>query len=429
MVRAIALAVLLAGCGKGGVEIVVEPAGDMTKVVLYVGVGDAITDPLLPPMHGMPFPSSSAWARDAYNELDVREVVAGEPAVFQFQGEGTLGVVLAVGYAGDTPVAAAVKHGIEVPADIVARYELALEPLFDGQNTSPLVFDEWQSQPGSPAAGKTCVALFDKRTSEADAVVTDGDPDCDGFPTDDPRECQPTFYMSFSRPGLEDAACLVTERVVTTDGTVSDGCVLGGPPCRDGVGKESACTAPTPYCMPKSVCNRCAGTASDIDCARDITHAGTLLPTHLQCKLYFDLDGKLCTSSLKAIGMPGDGIGGHACKTDGDHPVLLTTTGQPWTDKLQFSEGSAQLEVEVKNLESSCNFDIVVAGAAETRTLFGGIVAGMLDNGRGIAVPIVFELDPQLNVGCDNQVACQPSWSWDLTELVDQCVNTPVFPP
>lgn len=429
MLRTLALALVLAACGKGGVEIVVAPSGDMTKVVLYVGVGDAITDPLMPAMHGAPFSSSSAWARDAFNELDVREVAGGEPAVFQFQGDGTLGVVIAVGYAGDTPVAAAVKHAIDVPQDTVARYELSLEPLYDGQNASPLVFDEWQSQPGSPAAGKTCVALYDKRTSNADAVVTDGDPDCDGFPTGDPRECQPTFYMSFSRPALEDAACLVTERVVTTDGTTSDGCVLGGPPCRDGAGKETACTAPTPYCMPKSVCNRCTTTANDLDCARDITRSGALLPTHLHCKLYVDGEGKLCTNTLQAIAMPGDGIAGHACKTDGEHPALLTTIGQPWSDKLQFSAPGAELEVEVKNVQPSCNFDMIVSGSVEARTQFGGIVAGMLDNGRGIAVPIVFELDPQLNVGCDNQVACQTSWSWDLSELVDPCVNTPVFPP
>ena len=53
----------------------------------------------------------------------------------------------------------------------------------------------------------------------------------------------------------------------------------------------------------------------------------------------------------------------------------------------------------------------------------------VLDNGRGIAIPILFEADPLLNVGCDNQIACQASWSWDLTELVDQCLNTPAFPP
>ena len=56
------------------------------------------------------------------------------------------------------------------------------------------------------------------------------------------------------------------------------------------------------------------------------------------------------------------------------------------------------------------------------------LVAGLLDNGRGIAVPIVFEVS-QMNIGCALQTACQPSWSWDLAELIDPCVNNPVFPP
>ncbi|HEY5921560.1 MAG TPA: hypothetical protein VIV11_07810, partial [Kofleriaceae bacterium] len=68
------------------------------------------------------------------------------------------------------------------------------------------------------------------------------------------------------------------------------------------------------------------------------------------------------------------------------------------------------------------------SGFVESRRLFGGMVAGQLDNGRGIAIPIVFDVNPQ-NVGCDRQVACQATWSWDLSELVDTCVNAPVFPP
>ncbi len=426
MVRTIALALVLVGCAKGGVEIVIEPSAELTRVALYVGVGEPMTDPLMPAMHALPFQSSSAWPRDAFNELDVRDVVADEPVVFQFQGSENLGVVIAVGYAGDTPVAAAVKRGIEVPSDIVARYELALEPLADGQNAATLVLDTWQSQPGSPEAGKTCVALYDKRDGAADAVVTGGDPDCDGYPDDDPRECQPSYYMSYARPTLEDAACLVTERVVSTDGTVNDGCVLGGPPCRDGVGRETGCTAPTPYCMPKSVCNSCG---SDINCARDVTKLGTVAPTHLHCKLYVDGEGKLCTNPLKAIENP-TGIAGHSCETDGGAPVLIATVGQPWGTTVELSSPGAELAIEVGNPQSSCNFEIrATGGHVEARSLLGGVVAGRLDNGRGIAVPIVFEVDPQLYVGCDQQVACQTTWSWDLTELVDQCVETPVFPP
>ncbi len=434
-VRVIALCLVLASCGKGGVELVVEPRDDeVTRVALFVGVGDAYTDPIMPAMHGAPFASSSAWPRDAYNELDERDVAPGETAVFQFQSNEdaheTLGIVIAVGFAGDRPVAATAKRGIEIPTDVIARYELALEPIGTPDNTSPLALDIWTPQPGSPKAGATCVALVDQRDGHADAVVTDGDPDCDGWPTGDPKECQPSYYMSFSRPALEDVACLVTERVVTNDGMVSDGCVLGGPPCRDGFGKETSCTAPSVYCMPKSVCNRCAQAENSFDCARDITPLAAQYPTHLNCKIYFDpLTGEMCTNTFQALKTPAPDIAGRHCRTDSDAEGLITTVGTGWDTKVEFLDTDATLKVEIKNVQANCNFDLTASGAMESRHIFAGLVAGKLDNGRGIAIPILFEADPLLNVGCDNQIACQASWSWDLTELVDQCLNTPAFPP
>lgn len=420
---------LLASCARGGVEFVVDPKNEsVTKVALYVGIGDAYTESIMPPQHSAPFPKSSAWVRDNYNDLDVRDVNAGEPVVFQFQGGDKLGVVIAVGYAGETPVSAAVARAIEVPRDFIARYELALEPIAGNLDpTSPLYLDIWQSTPGSPEAGKTCVALMDKRTTSADAVVTQDDPDCDGWRTGDAKECQPNFFMSYARPTLDDAACLVTERV-TSGTTANDACVLGGPPCRDGVGKETACTAPTAFCMPKSVCNRCTNTlGNQWDCARDITPLAAQYPSHLQCKLYYDAAGGLCPNTIKALSQPPANVGGHFCTTSGEFPQI-TSIGHDWNNSIEFTDEGATLKVDVKNLQPNCNFDIVVSGSPGLRHTFAGIVAAKLDNGRGVAVPIVFDVDP-LNVGCDAQIACQPTWSWDLSELVDQCVNTPVFPP
>jgi hypothetical protein len=426
MSRWVALLVLVASCAKGGVELVIEPSDHMTKVVLYVGVGDALVESIQPAMHAKPMPLS-AWERDRYNELDERDVVAGEPVVFQFQGSQTLGVVIAVGFADGRPIAATAKRSIEVPDDHVARYTLALEPISDGTNTSPLSLSIWQSQAGSPKAGKTCVALYDERHMSGDAVVTAGDPDCDGWPTGDDKECQPNYYMSFTRPRLQDVSCLVTERVVTSEG-IRDGCVLGGPPCRDGTGAESGCTAPSVYCLPKSVCNRCTLTANDYDCARDISPLVAQYPTHLHCKLYFDEQGKLCTNTFKALSNPGTDVAGQKCKT-GDDNGFITTVGQGWDKRIDYKTNAAALRVEIANLQSNCNFDISVSGGFEQRQEFAALVAGQLENGRGVAIPIRFEADPTVNLGCANQVACQGSWSWDLTELVDQCLNTPVFPP
>lgn len=433
LMRTLLALIVLSACAKGGVEIVIDAQAPVTQVRLYIGVGDAMTEPIMPAQRGAPFPMSSAWPRDDYNELDVRDVVAGDKVTFQFQGNATLGAVIAVGFAGDKPVSASVVENIVVPSDIIARYELTLAPINDGTNGSPLELSIWQPPANAPKAGATCAALFDKSSGGAVAVVTDGDPDCDGWPTGDPKECQPNLYMSFRRPQLTEAACLVTERVVSTDGTVSDGCVIGGPPCRDGAGKETACTAPTPYCMPKSVCNRCSNLAgsSDWDCARNVARFPTQMPSHLHCKLFVDTQGALCQTTIQALGMPAADVAGHHCKTDNGAKVMATTVGAAWGESLTFADSvtGTMLQTDFKNLQSNCNFEIQISGHVEAAHLFGGIVAGALDNGRGIAVPIVFEINPTLYVGCDNQPPCQASWSFDVTELFDQCLNTPVFPP
>jgi hypothetical protein len=425
--RSLLALLLLASCAKGGVEFVIATKGsNVDRVVLFVGVGDAYDEAILPMGRAAPYPKSSAWARDHGNELDERKVTnPDEPVVFQFQGDGKLGVVIAIGVAGEQAVSAAVVRGIAVPSESIARYELTLEPV--NTTASPLELTAWESTAGSPAAGKQCVALFDKRTMSADAVVTEGDPDCDGWPSDDPKECQDNLYMSFGRPGLEEAACLAGERVALPDGTVSDGCVLGGPPCADGLGQAAGCSAATPYCVPKSLCNRCLGKPDDWNCARDVSALVMPYPTHLRCKLSFDGNGQPCSAPFKAIANPPMNIGGHFCKPD-VQPVLITTAGGTWGSSVDFVAETAALHVDVKNLEPSCNFELQVSGTIQGPAMFGGLVAGMLDNGRGLAYPIVFEVDP-LNLGCAFQTACQATWSWDLSELVDQCVNTPVFPP
>jgi hypothetical protein len=418
---------LLASCAKGGVEFVIETSGmDVDRVVLFVGVGDAYNEAILPMGRSAPYPKSSSWRRDHGNELDERAVNPDGPVVFQFQGGDKLGVVIAIGVRGETAVSAAVVRNIDVPGDSVARYELVLEPV--NTTASRLELTAWESPVGSPKAGKQCVALFDKSTQSADAVVTEGDPDCDGWPSDDAKECQRNFYMSFGRPRLQDVACLVHERVVSNDGAINEGCVLGGPPCKDGEGATATgCTAPSAYCAPKSVCNRCDLAANDFDCARDVTTLVAPYPTHLRCKLYFDANGALCSSPFKAIANPPADIAGHFCKPD-VQPVMIATAHGAWDTNVDFVAQSASLHVDVKNLQPSCNFDLQVSGAIVGANLFGAMVTGVLDNGRGLAYPIIFEANP-LNIGCEFQTACEATWSWDFSELLDQCVNTPVFPP
>ena len=151
-------------------------------------------------------------------------------------------------------------------------------------------------------------------------------------------------------------------------------------------------------------------------------------PSHIYCKLYYDTNGLLCPNSFKALAMPPANIGGHYCKTGGEFPPRIATAETPWATSATWPDVLGQFTVELKNLQPNCNFDIVPSGFSEGPRILAGIVAGVLDNGRGIAIPIVFDIDPQ-RVGCTYQAACQPTWSWDLSELVDNCVNTPVYPP
>jgi hypothetical protein len=345
---------------------------------------------------------------------------------FQFQGSGKLGVVIAVGVNGDMPLAAGVLRAVDIPSDFVAKFEIKLEPI--NTSASPLELDVWQPQAGSPKAGAVCVGLFDKRTACADAVVTDGDPDCDGWPTGDPKECAPNIYMGYKRPALADAACLLPE---TIPGNTVTPCVLGGPPCADGMGMVGACVAPTPYCTMQSLCNVCMPRGNDAwNCARDFTQYPSTLPapTHIRCKLFYDINGKLCTNTLKAFAQPPTDVGGHHCMTGGEFPPAITSIGKTWGETITFTNAAEQLTIAIKNLQSTCNFDVVPSGMLQGRHVFGALGAALLDNGRGIAIPIVFETDPTY-IGCDGQVACETSWSWDLSELVDPCVNAPVYPP
>src|SRR5215204_6172755 len=131
MRRSLACVIFAASCARGGAEIIVVPtSSDIDSIALFVGVGGH-SDTYLITSDDHTYPRISAWARDAYNEADVRTVTNGERVTFQFTDapDDTLGVVIAVGYTAGMPVAAVAKRAVQVPHDAIARYELGLRTL------------------------------------------------------------------------------------------------------------------------------------------------------------------------------------------------------------------------------------------------------------------------------------------------------------
>ena len=430
LMRSLVLLAALASCARGGVEIIVTPQDPaVTRVTLFVGVGDVMTKPIAP-MSSSPLDPILAWARDKGGEADERVVVDRAPVTFQFVGGDAFGVVIAVGWNKEgAAISAAVLTDVKFMPDAIARYEMELHPTLRPERPDAFIkLTHWKSMAG-PAAGKDCVVYEDKPTLKRFAVVTGGDPDCDGWPTDDANECQPQLFMSFGRPTLDQVACIAPE---TATGTNEQFCTLAGPPCTDGTGQETTCRAPSVYCIPATVCEQCnAGVPGSFDCARDLTRLpnSTIKPTHLHCNVYMDQQGNPCPL-VKALGpLAEPTLAGRTCLADALHTVRITQVGQPWDSKVSYSapETGTMLDVEVANLQPNCNFDLRPTGKVTAEHSFGAMVAGELDNGRGIAISIVFTVSPSL-VGCFNQAPCDVRWPL-ANELIDRCVNQAAFPP
>lgn len=350
------------------------------------------------------------FPRDANNELDTKAIKSGEKATFVFVRDAVtdLGAVIAVGYAGQQIKEVATLFDVHLPATHFDKYTLTLAP----PARPPVAWSETFPVPPSQA---TCIGITDPATQDPFSVsfiVSPDDPDCDGLPKDDPSECNNQAWFGKRPASLDELSCLVAQVDTAT-------CFLGGPECIDGMAKspQSQC-APTNYCVPKRVCTACAG---QLSCAEDITKNPTATPFGFG----FDCDlrtanGDTCEDELVLTMGPIDGLDCTA--------AAIGDSTHPFSDHIDLAKQS----IFVK-LDGGCQIRLVVKGSApDSNTAdIGLMIAVDLDNGRGVAMPIVLHVNRQVSECAGMPVACSLDPSVAGAELADCAApwSPPVIEP
>jgi hypothetical protein len=82
------------------------------------------------------------------------------------------------------------------------------------------------------------------------------------------------------------------------------------------------------------------------------------------------------------------------------------TRGAGWSNQVSGSPTTGTMvNIEVKSLQTNCNFTVKVTGMVPTSTtaatppLLSGLVVGALDNGRNVAIPLSVSYDPVVTCG------------------------------
>jgi hypothetical protein len=352
------------------------------------------------------------WARDAGNEADVITNVGGGTVTFSYErgpGATTLGALVAIGFSGDTPVAAGWKTNLDVPIDFIARYTIDLVP-----TGNTLDVHLW---PATTAPLAACVYVDDATQQAAPMIVTAGDPDCDGFPTGAATECVPDIYLSKRGPDLAHTNCATDVAVMPPESY----CVLGGPACVDGAGyqpTDRGC-APSTYCVPRANCDQCdnLGGTTRFGCLTHYTQFATS-GTFLKCTVQIDTaNGQICTDTLTAYdpnALPD--LGPVQCVGN-----VSITDGTAWSDRVVLGSNA---QFRVRNIDGDCNFEIEPSGTFGPANIVSAMIAIAFDNGHGLAVPIVFH---GVDGACGAPQPCTLSvMSFDPE--VASCVTAP-FPP
>lgn len=373
------LVLAASACADGGVVIEVtptDPAVDSVRV--FVGRSDRIEDATLvvptASANGVvrtTVPGVTYFPRDAQNELDTKAIKSGETVKFVFVREDVtdLGAIIAVGYAGAQLKEVATLYDLHLPATHFDQYTLKLAPPV----RPPVVWGETFPGPANEAA---CIGITDPATKDPFSVsyiVTPFDQDCDGLDENDPAECNNDAWFGKRPASLDELTCLVVDPGTQT-------CLLGGPECNDGQPPAANQCVPTKYCVPKQVCSACGGKLS---CAEDITTNPTanVLGFGFDCDLAIE-NGDVCEDELVLTMGPIDGINCTA--------AAIGDSTHPFADHIDLAEQSIYVK-----LDDGCQLRLIVKGkapASSTSTI-GLMVAVDLENGHGVAVPIVLSLD------------------------------------
>jgi hypothetical protein len=412
MRRAIAACVLAACSTQGRVDVVVtSPGTDVDTVALFLGNGPGTPDAIVHPDAKLGA-LSVWWPRDPGNENDVVPMTDGS-ITFSYQpgAVAEIGALIAVGFAGGKPVAAAWHDHLDIPDGEVFRYPLELAPLSAALNLAV-----WQPLASSAQPGATCVSYEDAKDTPPKLIVTDGDPDCDGFPTGDPLECLNKVYMGHRSARLDEIQCLTSETIVVPGGQSRAVCELGGPACTDGSPPKAGCL-PSRFCLPQSVCEACAASPDSFKCAASFgTNPNVTVAMFLQCDVVVDADGAMCPDPIPAFAdATPPYLSGRMCV---DKPMI--STGDGFSQDAVFPDAKFHID----NLQPSCRFTIEPEGKFAASDNYSVLAVANLDNGRGVGLPIVFSRLTNSGATCGTPTACHVL-NGTAPELID-CINAPL---
>ena len=426
---ACACVLVLAACGDDPGRYVIVHVGTTgaDHVVLYLGqapctnlAGDPCPHiaPELAPGVVRPLAidnDSSAWFRDDDTRLE--QSVSGGTAHFRIvatSADTTLQII-AVGFAGTTPVASSVIRDVQVrlhQADVVDTTLEATQPVTpaeEGQQTDHpdgkflLVWNS--TQPPSPS---DCVLAesWQGGTATRMFIVPPDDADCDGVPTftsgmtPNPAECNELWYDFTGAAHLQDADCATEQHV----GLNTTACELGGPACVDGIGPGAGttCTAITPtICVPGALCQtacamRQANPPPLSQCAA--TAIGDSQPfARIDCTVATQGDGTACPATTTLTNPTGGAVNADAlfptssC-TDISFVARDLLTGLTPSSELDFT-GANDARVQIQNQSTPCNFQLQWQDGHFTATAIA-IALFKAENGNTLLLPLSIQPAP-----------------------------------
>jgi hypothetical protein len=420
------------GCGGDGVlELVVEPPEGTATVEIYLSTHGDTEELLRPDQYGRPMPTVW-WKRDRDDERDV-QTVSGNAVTFAFEPGGSdqndIHAFVAIAYDGQGSQLgmAARLTGFDIPtASEIDRYVIPLE------RSEPLPRSSAATLPGlqlwgPDGDGRACVhvdGVADLSGFNAqDAVIaTKDDPDCDGFPDDDPLECLPRAFLAQKPPGRADLRCSISEVRVNPGGESTQMCIAGGGTCVDGLGPDPMGCHPSSYCLPTQLCATCP----DLQCDQFVTNRQLI--THVLCTL----------PSLEL----GSGVeqfcsGSAPLNLHSLYPQLSCVDAakirdgiRPWGSSLVYANNAA---IMLDTLDSvtcaytiSASGDVPLIGPGVVRRDYPALFSVPLlapVKYRGFAIPVLFQV---VKDGCTSAPTCQIKVA--AGETMDSCLNQPVNP-
>lgn len=368
-----------------GVTVTVHPnSAAVTKIRLYVGVGDSTTTDLTDDSM-VTVTNAEYWTRDPGNEIDLLDVSKGS-VTFNYDTSETIPVVIAIGYDDQgQPIAAGVADTL-IPAtgrNDFLIYDIMLVPADPfSQTSSPMQVGLW-SPTTTDLLHASCAGIIDASKDHPYFVVLDNDQDCDGLLDGSAGECTPDIYHGTRGADPAKADCLFPT-IVATNG-LGGACQLGGSPCTDATPVTMESCQPSTTCLPTSLCGVCPPThPKDFECAADLIASGVSVSAqaHYDCVVATDTSGNVCDHETLALDRPP--TGGYDC-TDFDIGDSRTALGS------SIKQGNVTFSAHSLTTAASCAATIGVDGSPGNITqALSGFVNFTLKNTGGVAIPIVF---------------------------------------